>query len=117
MVQSDTSVLVVEDEPILRVSLADHLEESGYRVLEAATADQAWTILQSDSSVHVLVTDVRMPGSMDGWELARRVREARPEVRVIVTTATFRRTAVDVHAYVPKPYQLTEIATLIRDLA
>src|SRR3712207_9139809 len=72
-------VLLVEDEPLARMTAADELEEAGFQVLEAANADVALKVLEARSDeVQVLFTDVDMPGSMDGLALAEQVRsEAR----------------------------------------
>jgi CheY-like chemotaxis protein len=80
------TVLVVEDEFLIRMLVADELRSLGFAVIEAGSADEAFPILLSDAPVHVLFTDVRMPGSMDGVELARRARSARPAIRVIMTS-------------------------------
>ena len=67
-------VLLVEDELLVRMTAADELEEAGFQVLEAANADVALTVLEARSDeVHVLFTDVHMPGSIDGMELAEQV--------------------------------------------
>lgn len=62
-----TVVLLVEDEPLVRMTAADELDDAGFRVLEAKNADEALVVLEAHSSeVQVLFTDVNMPGSMDG---------------------------------------------------
>jgi two-component system, response regulator PdtaR len=64
-------VVIVEDEALIRMSAVYALEDADYAVLEAATADEAIEILEHDAhKIHVVFTDVRMPGSMDGVELA-----------------------------------------------
>jgi CheY-like chemotaxis protein len=67
-------VLAVEDEPIVRMSMSDFLDDAGYKVFEAVNADEAIALLQARSDVQVVVTDIEMPGSMNGLELARVVR-------------------------------------------
>lgn len=67
-------ILIVEDEPLIRMDLADMLEELGYSVLEAANADEAIAILESEPAVTAVVTDVDMPGTMDGLALTFVVR-------------------------------------------
>jgi CheY-like chemotaxis protein len=79
-------ILVVEDETTVRMIGSDALADAGYEVLEAATADEAVHLLESVGEVHVLFTDVRMPGSMNGFELAKLVRERWPEMRILVTS-------------------------------
>jgi DNA-binding NtrC family response regulator len=84
---SRQTILVVDDEPIIRAALADHLEEKGFEVIEAADADQAILLLCRDSHpVDLVFTDVRMPGAMDGVGLSRWVFENRPGIPVIIAS-------------------------------
>jgi CheY-like chemotaxis protein len=108
------TVLVVEDEFLIRMLVADELRSLGFTVIEAGSADEAVPILLSDAPVHVLITDVRMPGSMDGVELARRARRARPAIKVIMTSGhgpDVPRGAAD--AYLAKPFDVGEVIQLI----
>ncbi len=69
------TVLVVEDEVLVRMMLADVLDEAGFRVIEAANADEALRVMSAIPDVSAVVTDVEMPGgSLNGFELARRIR-------------------------------------------
>ncbi len=68
-------VLVVEDEAIIRMLLIDELEDAGFVVMEAEGADAAVVILSNGATIGVVVTDVRMPGSMDGLGLAAWMRD------------------------------------------
>jgi CheY-like chemotaxis protein len=78
------SILIVDDAITARAPLGELLRMRGYLVFEAADADQALTLLNSRLDIDALVTDVQMPGSMDGIALARWVRRARPTLRVLV---------------------------------
>lgn len=77
-------VLVVEDEPIIRLGIISSLEDAGYSVVEASNADEAIARLGQDSEVGVVVTDVDMPGSMDGIKLAHYVRRRWPPIQLLV---------------------------------
>lgn len=77
-------VLVVEDEFLVRVTQVDVLLEAGFRVLEAGDADEAFEILKRRPEIRAVLTDVDMPGSLDGFEFARLVRQGWPEVGVLV---------------------------------
>lgn len=77
-------VLLVEDEALVRLTHVDILREADLWVLEAETADEAFEILKQRPDVKVVVTDVDMPGSLDGFEFARLVRQGWPEVGVLV---------------------------------
>ncbi len=79
-------VLVVEDEPLIRLNAVAMIEEAGYEVVEAANADEAISILESRSDIRIVFTDVHMPGSMDGLKLAHAVRDRWPPIKLIVTS-------------------------------
>src|SRR5580692_10441147 len=80
------TVLVVEDEGLVRQMSADELADAGYQVLEAANSREAIAILETGAGVAVLFTDVNMPGDLDGLDLARLVHERWPNVRLLVTS-------------------------------
>jgi CheY-like chemotaxis protein len=78
------TVLLVEDEPLVRATQVDILQEAGFWVLEAQDADEAFEILKRRVGVKVVLTDVDMPGSLDGFEFSRLVAQGWPEVGVLV---------------------------------
>jgi CheY-like chemotaxis protein len=113
-------VLVVEDEPILRMDISDQLQDLGFKVLEAANADEAIDMLAANGDIQVMFTDVDMPGgSMDGLRLAAAVRDRWPPVRIIVTSG-YRRVGLDdiPHGsrFFGKPYQSGAVAEAIREM-
>lgn len=79
------TALVVEDEMLFRLDIRDLLEAEGYAVVEAGTAAQALERL--DDAVSLMVTDIRMPGAMDGLALVREVARRRPDMAVVVVSA------------------------------
>ena len=79
-------VLVVEDEPIIRLGMMSSIEDAGYSVIEASSADEAIVRLAQDNEVGVVVTDVDMPGSMDGIKLAHFVKQRWPPISIIVVS-------------------------------
>jgi len=84
-------VLVVEDEPLVRMTVVDELEEADLQVLEAANADAALTVLEvHPEEVQVLFTDVNMPGSMDGMALAEQVHQRWPHIRLLISSGYVR---------------------------
>lgn len=83
------TILVVDDEILIRLNIADYLRECGYRVLEASTAAEAVDVLATNA-VDLVFSDVQMPGDMDGFGLARWVRQHRPGVRMILTSGHVR---------------------------
>jgi two-component system, response regulator PdtaR len=112
------SVLVVEDEPIIRIFLADVLRDTGLHVTEACTADEAADIL-SKCEYSAVVTDVTMPGSMDGVELAEHVGRAYPRTAVVVSSANHVGNLPRNVPFLHKPYDIRKlvqlVTTLIRD--
>jgi CheY-like chemotaxis protein len=77
-------VLLVEDEPLVRLTQVDILREAEFWVVEAQDADEAFELLKTRPDIAAILTDVDMPGSMDGFEFARLVRQGWPEVAVLV---------------------------------
>lgn len=82
---SDT-ILIVEDEAIVRFELIDLFEEEGYRVFAAADADEAIAILDKHGEVRVVLTDVEMPGTMDGLKLAQYIRRRFPPTLLLIAS-------------------------------
>jgi CheY-like chemotaxis protein len=89
------AVLVVEDEPLLRLMALDLVEEAGLAAIEATNADEAIRILEARDDIRIIFTDIDMPGSMDGLRLAAAVRDRWPPVRIIVTSGQARVFATD----------------------
>jgi two-component system, response regulator PdtaR len=111
------TILVVEDEVLVRLMVAEQLRDADFHVVEAANADEALTVLQSTTDVALIVTDIRMPGSMDGLELAKAVRTAFPQIRIVLTSGNVGQFTSGNHdAFVPKPYQPDKIVGLIKTL-
>ncbi|WP_342778220.1 response regulator [Mesorhizobium norvegicum] len=79
-------VLVVEDEPLIRMDIVDFLLGEGFEVLEAANADEAIDLLEANAQIQIMFTDIDMPGSMDGIKLAAAVRDRWPPVRIVATS-------------------------------
>lgn len=82
-------VLVVEDEPLIRMGLVADLEHAGYAVLEAANADEALSVLETEIGIATLITDIEMPGSMNGLGLARSVSQRWPDLDIVVMSGRF----------------------------
>ena len=112
------AVLVVEDEIMVRLMVADDLRDAGFVVIEAANADEALTVLRSSAPVDLVLTDIRMPGSLDGLALASAVRETWPDLKIIVASGDFpaqpRPEIVD--ATFGKPYDIPRLIRRIKEL-
>ena len=91
-------ILVVEDEPLLRLFNADMLSDAGFDVLEAANADKALRVLETTHGIRVVFTDVEMPGTLDGYALARWVHVNRPAVKTMIVSGRALPRAGDVPA-------------------
>ena len=115
-VASHATVLVVEDETLIRMLAADSLADSGYKVLEAADATEALRILEEHDEVAVLFTDVNMPGPMDGLALAGLMHDRRPDLGLIVTsgrgTPDLGRLPLS-SIYLAKPYGPQQLAAAV----
>lgn len=101
------TVLIVEDEPIVRFCAAELLSDQGFEVVEAAAADHALEILERRSDVAILFTDIEMPGSLDGSALALLVGRRWPSIRIVVTSGRVRPRPDDLPPpalFLPKPY-------------
>lgn len=112
-------VLVVEDEPIVRLDAIQSLEDAGFEVVDAYDADHALVTLEKRPDVCAVFTDVHMPGRLNGVELARLVHQQRPDVQVLVTSGVMRVSRKDLPQgghFVPKPYDASQVAALIRNL-
>jgi two-component system, response regulator PdtaR len=117
--KSKAAVLVVEDETLIRLWVADLLEENGFSVVEAPNADSALRVLESRPEVKLLCTDVQMPGSLNGRELAREVHARRPHIRLVITSGRERPTRAEIPddgRFVAKPYSAEELLGQVNDL-
>jgi CheY-like chemotaxis protein len=118
-VNSKPAILVVEDETLIRLWAAGLLEENGFSVLEAKDADAALKVLESRPDVKLLFTDVQMPGSLNGMELAREVHARWPHVLLVITSGRERPTRAEIpddDRFVAKPYNAEELLGQVKDL-
>jgi DNA-binding NtrC family response regulator len=113
-----TTVLVVEDEILIRLMIAEELRADGFAVIEAASADEAETVLHSTVSIDLMFTDVRMPGRLNGVALAERARGLRPDLKVVVTSgqAPDWASSPAIDAFFRKPYDVAQVIERIRNL-
>jgi two-component system, response regulator PdtaR len=114
-------VLVAEDEELVRVVIVDALEDAGFEVLEAEHAEAALGVLQSHAArVHVLFTDIQMPGTMDGLALAHHTAKNWPKIALLFTSGRPRphqRTLPERSRFLAKPYRHDHVFRHIRELA
>jgi DNA-binding response OmpR family regulator len=112
------TILIVEDEIFIRLALADDLAEAGFCIFQAAGAEEALQVLQSSLPIDVMITDIRMPGALDGLELAMRARTAWPELRILLLSGNLADLPPGVlaDALIAKPYNPTALIAQIRQL-
>jgi len=116
------TILVVEDEVLIRLVVAEYLRECGYRVHEAVSAEEAILILQApEVSIDIVFSDVEMSGNMDGFGLARWVRSNMPDIQVILTSGAERSadiagTLCEAGPLMKKPYHTQEVVDRIKQL-
>lgn len=104
--------LIVEDEPLVRVFATEVLQDAGYRVFEACDAQDALTILEERRDIQVVMTDIEMPGDMDGLALAGAIHERWPETVILVNSGRLRPDAdelPDGAGFIAKPYRVGEL--------
>jgi CheY-like chemotaxis protein len=109
-------VLVVEDEFFLRYVTAEYLEDCGFSVLQAANADEAVDLLQSNRNVGAVFSDIQMPGSMNGLGLAHWITETLPDVKVLLTSGQVLPAAAREWTLLAKPYDMAEVERRLRDM-
>ena len=100
-------ILIVEDDFLIRVNAADMVRDMGFDVFEAADADEAVNLLETEPAITVVFTDIQMPGSMDGLRLAAVIRDRWPPVRLLITSGQLSPAADDIPLgarFIPKPY-------------
>jgi DNA-binding NtrC family response regulator len=111
------TVLIAEDETLIRLDLADTLQRAGYETLEASTADEAWDILQEHDDVCCLFTDIQMPGKMDGLQLAEEAQRRWPGMVIVIGSGNLRPVNVPPGAvFLSKPYNTERLTRVIGDM-
>jgi CheY-like chemotaxis protein len=117
--QAGETVLVIDDEPVVRMLIVDILEELGYAALEASDGPEGLTVLQSKARVDLLITDVGLPGGLNGRQVADAARVLRPGLKVLFITG-YAENAVLSHGHlehgmqvVTKPFAVEELGRRI----
>ena len=115
---SRASVLVVEDEPLILEVVADELSDAGFDVIQASSGEEAAAILAAQSSLDLLLTDIRLPGGIDGWGVAEHARQRFADVPVIYVTGYSGTPARQVpgSVLIMKPYRPAAIVKAAQDL-
>ena len=112
-------ILVVEDEPFIRLGLVSTIEEAGYEVIDAASTDEAIRKLERYDDVGLILTDVDMPGSMDGIRLAHYVRRRWPPIELVVISGKVGVTPMELPSgarFISKPFQDVALMSVVQTM-
>ena len=112
-------VLVVEDDPLLRMLAVEVVEEAGCIAIEVRDADEAVILLESRTDIALVFTDINMPGSMDGLKLAHAVRDRWPPIKILVVSGKQQLQSSDLPSnscFVSKPYQASALVEELRSI-
>jgi CheY-like chemotaxis protein len=115
--KSPPVVLVVEDEALLRILAVEFVEEAGFTAIEARDADEAVILLESRTDIALLLTDIKMPGSMDGLKLAHAVRNRWPPIKILFVSSIQGLQSADLPSnsrLVGKPYRGSALVDELR---
>jgi DNA-binding response OmpR family regulator len=117
---ANKTVLVVDDEPLVRAVVCENLRDFGWRALEAPDAREAIQILEGNDLVHLVFSDIQMPG-MDGFGLMRWIKEHRPQLRVLLASGVESVKTAGGYLGTPrwlvfKPYSMTEVDARLREM-
>jgi two-component system, response regulator PdtaR len=116
---SEAEILVVEDDALLRLYAAGLLEENGFGVVETENADAALKLLETRDDVRLLFTDIQMPGSCDGMDLARQVHARWPRILLVITSRHMKPAEAEIpdHGhFIGKPYGANELLDEVNDM-
>jgi len=118
LVSNPIVVLLVDDEPVLRMVARQGLEDAGFEVIEADDAKAALEILDAGAAVTVLFTDVNMPGPLDGLDLAECVHERWPAIQLVITSGRGLTTPLpDDGRFMAKPYSIDQLIRAVDEAA
>jgi CheY-like chemotaxis protein len=110
-------VLVVEDDVHIRMILAEAMRDAALCVIEARSGEDAVNYLDAGGQVDLVFSDIQMPGSIDGLQLARHVRATYPAIPVILTSGNIKPAALgDVERFIPKPYEIGRVVALVAQI-
>ncbi len=114
------SILIVEDEILIRMTAVLIVEEAGFRTVEAANSEEAIAVLEHAADIAAVFTDVNMPGRLDGLWLSRMIRERWPPIGLVVTSGRIGAENPGLMTgvlFLPKPYTPDQVTTALRSCA
>jgi CheY-like chemotaxis protein len=114
------TIMMVEPDVVIRMVIAEHLRDCGYQVIEGVAAQDVWVVLESGRRVDVILADVKLSGDVGGFSLARRIRQTRSDIDVILTSgiASVAQESHDLceEGPIKKPYEPKDIEAKIKIL-
>jgi len=113
------TVLVVDDDIFVRVAISENLRDAGFQVLEAASAHDAVGVMLADMPIHALVTDLQMPGAMDGFGLGLAARSASPDLKILVMSSFLPESTgarLSPFAFIEKPFRPQVLIDRLREM-
>jgi len=112
-----SSILIVEDEVLSSEYLEFVLEDAGYEAIPASDAEEAITVLEHRDDIHLVVTDINLPGVLNGLQLAALVRDRWPSINIIVVTGYSAPTSEEIPSgspFIPKPFSAQKMIDAVR---
>ena len=114
------TIMMLEPDVLIRMVIAEHLRDCGYRVIEGVAAQDVWAVLESGRKLDIVLADVKLAGDVDGFSLARRIRQTRSDIDVILTSG-IAGVAQESHDLceegpIKKPYEAKDVEARIRNL-
>jgi CheY-like chemotaxis protein len=109
-------ILLVEDDVLVRFTTADILREAGFDVLEAVDSSEALALLTTGHPLDLVITDIRMPGRMDGVQLTGVIKSTRPNLPVALLSSHLDRSDHAADMFVPKPYDPDQLVEVVKRL-
>jgi CheY-like chemotaxis protein len=109
-------VLIVEDDVLIRAIVADELRSAGFSVAEAASADEALSYLKAGGQTDLVFSDIWMPGSLNGLDLARQLRDKYPSLPIILASGNFSsQNLVGFGLFIRKPYDVEHAVAMVSE--
>jgi CheY-like chemotaxis protein len=109
-------ILLVEDDVLVRFTTAEVLRDGGFDVLEAVDSSEALALLSTGHPLDLVITDIRMPGHMDGMQLANVLKNARPNLPVALLSSHLQRPDHSADIFISKPYDPDKLVEVVKRL-